>query len=445
MRRILIFFILALGVLLSAAPVAAEDAITITASQFTGNFRKNLTFQVAAQSRAEITRIELVLQFDASPDRFRASAQFEPGKTVRALYDWNLEQRYLPPGVAGEFWWEIADSASNQKVSAKQPFRVEDNRVKWQTLAEPRFALYWYGGGADFGKAIFERAVRAMDALQQDTGVVVERQLQIFLYDKRADFLGALEPVVNDWVGGRAYTEYGITLINVSANNLRYGLVATPHELTHLIIHRKLGEIGMVGFPRWLDEGLAMYYEFVPPALESDYENLLKRAIQNDTLVPLRNLSGNFATDAREATLSYAQSYSVVDFIYRRYGKDKMTQVLLEFKQGNGAEAVFRKVLGVDTDGLEAAWRQSIGAKPRLQPTRPVGAPTPFPTFGLSTDPTTTPAPRVASVATPAPAPTVAPRAPRNPISQLCGGAFVVLALGLIVPAVYHWRRGAPV
>lgn len=436
MKRTLIFALLLVSVGLSVAPVAAQEGIAITASQFSGNFRKNLMFQVEAQSRAEITNIELVLEFESSSDRFRASVQFEPGKTVRATYDWNLEQRYLPPGVAGQFWWELADSAGNKKASDKKPFRVEDQRVKWQTLSEPRFALYWYGGGADFGKAIFDRAVRAMDALQRDTGVVVERQLQIFLYDKRADFLGALEPVVNDWVGGRAYTEYGITLINVSANNLQYGLVATPHELTHLIIHRKLGEIGMVGFPRWLDEGLAMYYEFVPPALEPEYESLLKRAIQNDTLLPLRTLSGNFATDARQATLSYAQSFSIVDFIYRRYGKDKMSQVLMEFKQGNGADAVFRKVLGVDSDGLEAAWRQDIGAKPRAQPTRATGAPTPFPTFGLSTDPTFTPGPRVATPTLPSGA-----RASGNPIAQLCGGAFGVLALGLLVPVLYQRRR----
>jgi hypothetical protein len=216
-----------------------------------------------------------------------------------------------------------------------------------------------------------------------------------------------------------------------------------------LIIHSKLGDIGTAGWPRWLDEGLAMYYEFVPPALEPEYDNLLKRAIQNDTLVPLRTLSGNFATDARAATLSYAQSFSVVDHIYRRHGKDKMAQILLEFKQGGAFDDVFRKILGVDTDGLEAAWRQDIGAKPRTIPTRSSAAPTPFPTFGLSTDATSTPAPRVpttiASAATPAPAPTAAPRASGNPISQLCGGAFGVIALGLFGPALYRRMRRARV
>jgi len=146
--------------------------------------------------------------------------------------------------------------------------------------------------------------------------------------------------------------------------------VATPHELTHLIIHRKLGDIGTVGFPRWVDEGLAMYYELVPPALEPEYETLLKRAIQNDTLLPLRTLSAILRPMPRQASLSYAQSFSVIDFIYRRHSKDKMAQLLAEFKQGGAFDEVFRKVLGVDTEGLEVAWRQDIGAKPRVIPTR---------------------------------------------------------------------------
>lgn len=446
MKRILILTLGLLGVIAAVAPVAAQDAIAITASQFTGNFRKNLLFQVEAHSRAEITQVELLVQFDGNAGNFRGTAKFDEGKQIRAVYDWNLEQRYLPPGVSGQFWWEIADSAGNRRTSGKKPFRIEDQRVQWQSLVEPRLALYWSGGGADFGKAIFARAVSAMDALQKDTGVVVEHQLQIFLYDKRADFLGALEPVVNDWVGGRAYTDYGITLINVSADNLKYGLVATPHELTHLIIHRKLGNLGTVGLPRWFDEGLAMYYEFVPAALEPEYDRLLKRAIQDDTLLPLRTLSGNFATDARQAVLSYAQSFSVVDFIYRRYGKDKMAQLLSAFQRGDGADAVFRQVLGVDTEGLEAAWRQDIGAKPRAQVTRPVGAPTPFPTFGLSTDPTSTPGPRaVTPTAQPrvvTPTPLGAGRASDNPIGQLCGSAFGIVALGILGPALYRWRRG---
>jgi hypothetical protein len=451
MKRVSIFLVLIVALMLSAALAAADDAITVTASQFTCNFGKNMLFQLDAQSSTNITKVEVVLQFDGNPSLFRGTAKFDSDKKVRATYDWNLAQKYLPPGVSGQFWWEIEDSAGNKKASDKQPFRVEDDRFKWLKLSDQGFALYWYAGGDAFGKAIFERAVQAMDALQKDTGVTVERPLQIYLYDKRADFLSAMEPGTNEWVGGRAYTEYGITLINVGANDLAYGLVATPHELTHLIVHTKLGNIGTAALPRWLDEGLAMYYELVPPAPEPEYDRILKRAIQNDTLVPLRTLVGNFATDASLATLSYAQSFSVVDFIYRRYGKDNVTQLLLEMKQGGAFDDVFRKVLAVDTEGLEAAWRQDIGAKPRVISTRSAAAPTAFPTFGFSTDSTATPASRVAGAtsvpttvaraATPAPIPTAAPHASSSPISQLCGGTLGLMVVGIFGSALYQRTR----
>jgi hypothetical protein len=454
MKHVLIFLTLVVVALIPfAAPVAANDAITVTTSEFTCVFNKNMLFRLEAQSSANITKAELWLLFDGNPSIFRGTPKFDADKKIQATYDWNLAQKYLPPGVSGQFWWEIEDGAGNKKASEKKPLRVEDNRFAWRKLSAQGFALFWYAGGDAFGKAIFERAVQAMDALQKDTGVTVEQPLQIYLYDKRADFLGAMEPGVNEWVGGRAYTEHGITLIHVSANDQKFGLVATPHELTHLIVHTKLGDIGTAALPRWLDEGLAMYYEFVPPALEPEYDRLLKRAIQNDTLVPLRTLIGNFATDASLATLSYAQSYSVVDLMYRRYGKDKITRILLEMKQGSAFDDIFRKVLGVDTDGLEAAWRQDIGAKPRVIPTRSNAAPTPFPTFGLSTDATLTPLPRgagataaptiIARAATSAPAPTSAPTAPSNPISQLCGGSFGVIALGVFGPVLYRRMRRA--
>ena len=143
MKHLLIFLTLVAGLMLSVAPVTADDAITVTTSQFTCNFAKNMLFQVDAQSSAEISKVELVTQFDSSPSPFRADAKFDAGNKVQATYDWNLQQKYLPPGVAGQFWWEIEDRAGNKKSSDKKPFRVEDSRFKWQTLAESRFALYW--------------------------------------------------------------------------------------------------------------------------------------------------------------------------------------------------------------------------------------------------------------------------------------------------------------
>ena len=231
-----------------------------------------------------------------------------------------------------------------------------------------------------------------MKFLQQDTGVTVDDQIQIFIYGNRTDFFNSLEPGASEWTGGRAFPEYGIVLIDIAPSNLDWGLGATTHELTHQVIHQKIkSPLGDLSMPHWTDEGLAVYYETYPGKLDSQFAVPLKRAIQNDTLQPLRSLSGAFPADSTAANLSYAESYSVVDFIIRHYGREKLAQLLQAFKAGGFYDDIFTQILNVDTDGLENLWRQDAGAKPRVVAPHVAKTPTAFPTFSLSTDASQTP------------------------------------------------------
>jgi hypothetical protein len=188
-----------------------------------------------------------------------------------------------------------------------------------------------------------------------------------------------------------------------------------------------------------MDEGLAVYNED-PGTADSQFTLPLKRAIQNDTLIPLRTLTSAFPADPNLANLSYGESWSFVDFLIRHYGQAKMGEFLKAVKQGGAIDDLFHQVYGLDLDGLEGEWRKDIGAQPRVIPTRSSLLPTPFPTFGLSTDATPTagaarPTATVQSVAvnaTPVPPKPVAPSAPTNPITNFCGGLFGMVALGIL-------------
>ncbi len=242
-----------------------------------------------------------------------------------------------------------------------------------------------------FGQALFEHGINALAFLERDTGVTVERQIQVYVYGDRGDFFNALEPGAKEWTGGRAFPEYNVVLIDIAPSELEWGKGALAHELTHQVIHQKIrSPLGELSLPPLIDEGLAVYYES-PGAPDPQRVIPLKRAIQNDALIPLRSLTKAFAADSTVATLSYAQSLSVVDFIFRRYGRDKMAQLLQVFKQGGLPDDVFVQVLGVNIDGLEVEWRKDIGAKPRAVPSRSLVTPTAFPTFSLSTEATPTP------------------------------------------------------
>jgi Peptidase MA superfamily len=375
-----------------AAPTHTENGITVSVNRFTNNFPTRLLFDLSTQSNAKITQLALFVALDGQSSSSRQVPAFTSDAQVQTTYEWNLNRNYLPPGVSGQFWWTVQDSAGGQLTTPKQSFRVDDTTQQWKKIANGQLALYWYSGDNSFGQALFDRGVQAMKFLQQDTGVTVDNQIQIFIYGNRTDFFNSLEPGASEWTGGRAFPEYGIVLIDIAPSNLDWGLGATTHELTHQVIHQKIkSPLGDLSMPHWMDEGLAVYYETYPGTLDAQFSIPLKRAIQNDSLQQLRSLSGSFPADSNAANLSYAESYSVVDFIIRHYGRDKLAQLLQGFKTGGSYDDIFKQILGVDTDGLENQWRQDVGAKVRVIPSRAATTPTAFPTFSLSTDATPTP------------------------------------------------------
>jgi hypothetical protein len=129
-----------------------------------------------------------------------------------------------------------------------------------------------------------------------------------------------------------------------------------------------------LGFvPTWLNEGLAMVGE---GGLDEYQQGLFDQALAGDTLPSLRSLSGGFSEESDRANLSYSTSYSVVDFLVREYGRDRMTDLLERLRDGATADEALQAVYGFDVDGLEDAWRVDIGASPRTAGAQPTPVPT---------------------------------------------------------------------
>ena len=146
------------------APTVSQGNLAVTVNKYTNNFPKNLTFDLEVQSDAKITQIALVAQVDGVATSSRQLPEFTSDTKVKTMYEWNLARSgsYLPPGVSGEYWWAIQDSAGNQLQTPKQRFRVDDPVYKWQKVSNDQLAVYWYLGGENFGKALFDRGIEAM-------------------------------------------------------------------------------------------------------------------------------------------------------------------------------------------------------------------------------------------------------------------------------------------
>jgi hypothetical protein len=64
-------------------------------------------------------------------------------------------------------------------------------------------------------------------------------------------------------------------------------------------------------------------------------------------------------------------------FLIETYGQDKMNSLLIALRDGTTIDDALMKVYGFDVDGLEDAWRGSIGATPKAASAQPTAQPTP--------------------------------------------------------------------
>jgi len=99
--------------------------------------------------------------------------------------------------------------------------------------------------------------------------------------------------------------------------------------------------------------------------LSENFQNRLDQAISNNTLFSVRSIASSFPSDSEEAVLCYAESHDVVKYLIDNYSSEQFLYLLDMFKQGVTDDEALLQVYGFDTDGLNQAWRASLGLGPQ--------------------------------------------------------------------------------
>jgi len=357
--RILALVVCLFLVLLSPGLVQAQSELAILSSSAQAEFPFKLNFNLSAESDVNITDIRLCYTVDRvsfAQVTSEVYIEFVPATTVDV--SWTLEMVKiggLPPGSSVEYWWMVEDANGDKVETAPVRVQFDDIRYPWRSLTEGKVTMYWYEGDESFIQQLMATAQQAMARLAEDTGAYLEKPVRLYIYANTRDLQGAMI-YPQEWTGGAAFTRYGTIAIGIAPANLYWGKGAIAHELAHLVIHQMTLN-PYSGLPTWLDEGLAMYAEGM---LGPEYTAYLNKAIAEDSLISVQSLSSPFSAYAEEASLSYAQSYSLVEFLIGNYGQGKMLELLNTFKQGSSYDAALDKVYGFDMDGLDTLWREYV-------------------------------------------------------------------------------------
>lgn len=357
-------FILALALclflaILSPSLVQAQGELTVLDSSATAMFPAQLNFNLSARSNVNITDIRLCYTVERTGFAqvvSEAYVEFTPDTIVDV--SWALSMVYfggLPPGSSMEYWWKVADASGDRVETTPASVQFDDVRYSWRSLTEGEITIYWYQGDQSFAQELMAAAQQALVRLASDTGAELGTPVRLYIYASSDDLRGAMI-FPQEWTGGVNFPQYHIIAIGISEANITWGKTAIAHELTHQVIYQVTAN-PYNSLPPWLDEGLATYSE---GELSQFLASYLETAVADDSLISVQSLSSPFSAYAEEAYLSYAQSYSLVEFLINTYGQVKMLQLLNVFKEGSGYDAALESVYGFDMDGLDSLWREHI-------------------------------------------------------------------------------------
>ena len=367
-----------------AGDAQAQGAVSISDVTATLQFPDSITFKARIESKSKLERVVLeygVEKLTCGTVVAKAFPTFDPN-SAPADVTWTWEMRKSgsePPGSRIWYRWSVTDAVGASTISEKKTLLWLDSENKWESLSRDKITFHWYEGSRAFAQDLLDSASASLARLGETTGIPLVAPVDMYIYADTEDMKNAVlyEP---SWTGGQAFPASSVVIIGINSEQVEWGKKTEAHELTHLLVgHLTFSCLGSI--PTWLNEGIAVYGEGGP---DDSTKARLQSAIKDDTVISVRALSGGFSEHPDKADLSYAQSYSLVDYLVSKFGRDKMLKLFGNLRDGIKIEDALLDAYGFDLDGLEDGWRLAVGAKARrasgVEPS-PTAAPTPVPTY----------------------------------------------------------------
>jgi tetratricopeptide (TPR) repeat protein len=212
------------------------------------------------------------------------------------------------------------------------------------------FTVTFEGGGDELGSSTLAALEVAYVELGSRFQHWPKQKTEVILYGNR-DFKSLTN--APDWSGGLYDSKIRIPVGGLTGmnENLRRTLY---HEYAHVLIRA----LTRNHLPLWLNEGLAQW----TAGEKSDQLEL--RLAQEEKLLPFDRLEKSFAgLSETEASLAYAQSLSLTNFLVKRFGEAQIIELLHRLGTGLSFPVAAAEILAPwdgSFDDLVQAWQESL-------------------------------------------------------------------------------------
>ena len=227
--------------------------------------------------------------------------------------------------MAGHRWRDLT-------LSESATITYDDDRpgLDWQQAQLGEATVHWYGDAESQARRFGEVTAVGVERAEELLGSELAGPVDVFVYESRDEFFGALGPGAREWTGAAAFSDIRTIFMWLEGGSAEYLEVAMVHEVTHIVFHDAT-ENSFHEPARWLNEGIATWSEQGDAGAE---RSIVESEAEGDGLFSFDAISEQFPIGERGSRLSYAQGTTMVDLIVDGYGQEAVARIAAAYRDG---------------------------------------------------------------------------------------------------------------
>jgi Tol biopolymer transport system component len=249
---------------------------------------------------------------------------------------------------------------SSASTSAQDAFfgknKVQYKNFHWFYIQTGHFDIYFSEGGKDIGEFAAIAAESAYTSISRLFRYQLVNRVPLILYNSHNEFqqTNVIAEYLEEGIGGVTELFKNRVVIPYEGDYRKFRHVI-HHELVHAVINDMFygGSIQSIisnnitlQLPLWFNEGLA---EYAALQWDTNSDMFLRDGTVKQYIPPISQLYGYFA---------YRGGQSVFWYIARKYGEQKIGEILNRIKSTRSVEAGFKGSIGLGLEELSERWQK---------------------------------------------------------------------------------------
>ena len=234
--------------------------------------------------------------------------------------------------------------------------KVQYTKFNYYFIQSDHFDIYFTDDGEHLADFTAAAAESAYTRISKSFRYQLVNRIPIIVYNSHNDFqqTNVISEYLEEGIGGVTELFKNRVVLPFEGDYKKFRHVI-HHELVHAVINDMFygGSIQSIiannitlQLPLWFNEGLAEYEAL---RWDTDSDMFLRDATVHEYLPPLNQLSGYFA---------YRGGQSLWWYIERKYGEQKIGDILNRIKSTRSVEAGFKGAIGLGLEDLSDRWQK---------------------------------------------------------------------------------------